>query len=315
MSFAKFGPYFDYNEVWVMNTEYRLFSSKGPKVSPEKTFWSRLDEMCKVLAVSDAHATVRLFWADGVVTVGGPDLGRWMKTTGRKAPSEQQMAKLVYPNIVAAWHGKTKTFTVQEALEKYDMKKDEFIDAGCQPTPGIYVWKSEKELNSPEWGEAYCTEPAREFVCEYLSKFYSGDTIGVLLDYDGAELRCFGTSPLYDNNSIKNTITILGGPKGIADPFKAMMRDCFNAKSIPMVDICLGPNQQMAHACIAYLRLEADAGRLRPALLDLHHLGPNGYKSRFDCLEAEYLKQGTQIIGSKRRRILDCIRRRDNNDK
>lgn len=283
-------------------------------MNPETTHWSRLDEMCKVLAVSDAHTTVRLFWADSVVSVGGPDLGRWMKVTSRKAPSEQQMAKLLYPNIAAAGRGEKKTFTVQEATENYDWEKGEYTNTSGQPTPGIYVWKSEKELNSPAWGESYSTEPASEIVREYLSKFEGGDTLGVFLDYDGAELRCFGTTSVHDNDSIRNTVTILGGPKGIADSFKAMIRKSFVSKGIPMVEICLGPQQQMAHACVAYLRLEADAGRLRPALFDLHHLGAEAYKSRFDSLEVDHLRRGVQMLGSKRRRILGCLRRLGHND-
>merc|ERR1711862_768838 len=118
-------------------------------------------------------------------------------------------------NIEAAWRGEEKTLTLEQASQDWDW------DTGM---------------------------PTTEFVRHFLSKFRKSETLGVLLDYDGADLRCFGTQSLRGDASINASVTILGGPKGISDPFKAMIRDAFDASGIPLVTVCLGPQQQMAHA-------------------------------------------------------------------
>lgn len=295
-------PFFAYNEIWVMNTEYRLFGEDGPRVSPEATHWSRLDECSKVVAVSPAHSSVRLFWADAVVSVCGPDLGKWMAHIGRKAPSEQQMAKFMWLNIEAASRGEQKTLSVAEASQSWDWDKGVNTSTVGQPTPGIFVWKTDIEIKQPKWGDSFPTEPTAERIQYFLSTFEPKKILGMFLDYGGALLRPFGTQPLSGDagSSIESTITILGGPKGMAEPFKDVVKEAFTAKGIPLLTVCLGPEQQMAHACVAYLRLEADAGRLRPAMLDLFQLGRAGYEALFERVEADLLR------ASKKRRILGC---------
>jgi len=179
-----------------------------------------------------------------------------------------------------------------------------------QPTPGVFVHRSTNNAcheahTSGEYVQHYPTEPAADNAGHFLkmlrrhlrdganedaepaSSVATPRLFGVLLDYDGADLRCFSTRSLAGEwkSAPQACVMILGGPKGISAPFQKMVRDTFQSQNVPLVSVCLGPEQQMAHACIAYLRLEEDAKRLRPALLDLLRLGQKGYTKL--CTEIE----------------------------
>ncbi|CAE8690080.1 unnamed protein product, partial [Polarella glacialis] len=199
-------PRFIHQEIWILNTEYRLFTSTGPQVSTEATHWSRLDEVAKCIAVAPANASLRIFWADAVISVEGDGLGKWMRFVRKKAPSEQQLSKFLYPNIAAAWRGERSTRTVNEAMAS---RESDGAASEEKPTPGIRVWRSE-----PDDGEAFCwsgagwprgptSESLRYFLQPSQYAWFldhkgpeAPQVVGVLLDVDGTPLRCLSASPL-----------------------------------------------------------------------------------------------------------------------
>ncbi|CAE6972459.1 ASB2, partial [Symbiodinium sp. CCMP2456] len=285
---------FTHQEIWVMNTAYCLYASDGPQVALEATFRGRLDEMAKCLAVSPADAAVRLFWADAVISVEGDDLSTWMRFLTKRAPSEQQTCQFLWPNIVAAGEGRRACRGVEEAIESWT------ADAEAeQPTPGIDVWKPkiaeellQRELEESwfEWPRQPTAESAHHFL-KKLQMRWSRDTngesrpsvVGMLLDIDGATLKPYCASPLSPParhvSDPEVCVTILGGPKGISPGFKACLQDVFGTLAVPLLKVRLGPEEEMAHACLAYLRLQDDAGLLKAAVTDLLRLGPSRYAS------------------------------------
>merc|ERR1719193_411143 len=136
---------FERQEIWVMNTEYRLFGEDGPRVNREATHAGRLDEMAKCLAAAPGCAAVRLFWADAVVSIEGPELGEWQRWIGKRAPSEQQMVAFMLPNIQAAARGEARTRTLKEAKAAWyshgawGAPAPDAPALGGQPTPGVHV--------------------------------------------------------------------------------------------------------------------------------------------------------------------------------
>eukprot|EP00419_Tripos_fusus_P019717 CAMPEP_0172747510 /NCGR_PEP_ID=MMETSP1074-20121228/142929_1 /TAXON_ID=2916 /ORGANISM="Ceratium fusus, Strain PA161109" /LENGTH=386 /DNA_ID=CAMNT_0013579047 /DNA_START=50 /DNA_END=1207 /DNA_ORIENTATION=- len=309
-------PRFERMEVWLMNTEYRLFGPQGPEVSPEATHRGRLDEAAKVLAVAPGYAAVRLFWADGVVSVEGPDLGEWMRWLGQRAPSEQQMVTFLWPNIMAACRGELWTRGIAQAKSAWWATGDGasiqtmIASSSGQPTPGVFVWKNRQEPgedwpDASTWvGKEWPLRPTAENLAHFLSKVgsnpwshvnlsqtTSGAVVGVLLDVDGASVRFGLGSPLSRRSALDECdpeacVAILGGPKGISESIKALVIDIFQEHSIPLVKVCLGPHEQMAHACVAYLRLQEDAGLLRATIMDLLRLGSLRYGELFDALDS-----------------------------
>lgn len=112
-------PYFERQEIWIMNTEFQLYDDHGPTVSLQATHKSRLDEMAKCITVVPGFAAVRVFWADAVLSVEGPDLAKLMRFLGKRAPTEQQISKFLWPNINAAWHGQNWTRSLQQAIDRW----------------------------------------------------------------------------------------------------------------------------------------------------------------------------------------------------
>jgi len=316
-------PRFDRMEVWLLNTEYRLFGPRGPEVDPEATHRGRLDEAAKVLAVAPGYSAVRLFWADGVVSVEGPDLGEWMRWMGQRAPSEQQMVTFLWPNIQAACRGEHRTCSVAEAKSNWWNSGDgAYKDAASasssgQPTPGVFVWKNSQAAGEEWWdnadwpdartwaGREWPLQPTAENLAHFLSTVRSNPwshmhlsqtasraVVGVLLDVGGANVRFGVGSPIsrrfsaLDDPDPEACVAILGGPKGISESIKALVQSVFQEHSIPLVKICLGPSEQMAHACVAYLRLQEDAGLLRAVVIDLLRLGNQRYGQLLDALDA-----------------------------
>lgn len=318
-------PSFTRLEIWVMNTEYRLFGPDGPQVKREATHHSRLDEMAKCLGVAPGHAAVRFFWADAVVSVEGPDLGEWQRWVGKRAPSEQQMVKFLLPNIEAAWRGETRTRTFEEAKSlwythgNWDEPALACAETGGQPTPGIFVHRS-PQLEDEEWFDlpesapvakdwssfSWPTRPTRESATRFLRDLRSNPwnhirtlsdpseaAMGVLLDVAGANVRFLAQSPLggrgaSDGGSSEPEacVTVLGGPKGISQPMKEAISDTFKAAGTPLVKMCLGPCEEMAHACVAFLRLQDDAGLFRATAVDLLRTGHDGYQELLESVEA-----------------------------
>lgn len=277
-------PRFDYEEVWVMNTEYALYGEEGPQVTPSKTHRGRLDEMAKCLGAASGNATVRFFWSDAVISVEGPDMGRWMIYTAKKAPTEQQFVKFMWDNIEAAWRGETWTRRVYEAVPDWSFEADDWlrdnivVSGAKQPTPGIFVWRAPVEVSAPV----------------FLRRSGSLGTVGVLLDYGGADLRFLAKRPVApscvdaagDVKDPEACVTVLGGPKGISDPYKGAVRKIFEGAGVPLLDVCLGPEEEMAHVCIGYLRVHDDAGRFRASVVDLWRLGGQAYAHAGLAVEA-----------------------------
>lgn len=331
-----------------MNTEYCLFSDEGLRVALDALHRCRLDECSKCLAVSPPNAEVRLFWADGVVSVSGADFGRWLHVTGRAAPSEQGMAAVLVPNMEAAWRGEWQTRSLAEGEADlkgphWKNKGDELQDPGNrwgedvakkQPTPGVYVWRAlpregedlerfgavdfEKQRRDWESTQArwrgyggkdpWPTEPTVEAMRHFLRRYSSKargkaaqSAVGVLLAYDGALLDFLATRPLTVGGPAPGVgITVLGGPKGITPAFAAAIKATFLEADVPLVDVCLGPTAEMAHACVAFLRLQDDAGRYRAAVTDLLRLGRDGYDRRAKRAGDAYGRAAAQDNGNRR---------------
>lgn len=310
----------------MLNTEYRLFSDKGPRVSLQALHRCRLDECAKCIGVAPAGATVRLFWADAVISLEGPDFGRWLRVVGRTSPSEQGMSWYLLPNIEAAWRGEWRTRTLAEGeadCAAHGFPKAEFRDP-CfrdgravepkQPSPGISVWRSLPRADEDwtpagkakegDWDESnnkwrgyggdapWPTGATVESATHFLERYRGTDAVGVLLAYQGAKLDFVATRPLAAPGKALETpeacITVLGGPKGITPTFARAIKDVFSAATVPLLEVCLGPEEEMAHACVAFLRLQDDAGRYRAAVVDLLRLGREGYDRRAARLRQAY---------------------------
>ncbi|CAJ1367792.1 unnamed protein product [Effrenium voratum] len=269
-------------EVWVLNTHYMLFGPYGPRVALQGTHKGRFDELLKCLAVAPPNAAVRLFWADAVVSMEGDELSHWMRFVGKNAPSEQQMARFLWPNIYAAWQGHPSFRSLEQA-------KADWAQCGHdQPTPGVSVWKYE---NTEGWQDSWTDadpdwprQPTASSISFYLRKLQTqwkelGQTaVGLLLDTEGVPLRFFSESPLCENSRSRAP--------------QAAVQQSFESQGITLLQVSLGPHEEVAHACVAYLRLEDDAGRLRAALTDLLLLGRAGYES-----------MGRQAEATMRRRL------------
>lgn len=316
----KWQPHFVHQEVWVLNTAYKLYGPWGPNVALKATHVGRMDELAKCLAVAPPNADVRLFWADAVVSVEGEDLSNWIRFLGKKAPSEQQIAKFLWPNIYAAWRGELSSRSLHEAKQDWSPDK---------PTPGVTVWKYnlEQEDDWPQQSESSrCWEewprgPTATGMSTYLQKLRDGvaagkRVVGVLLDMDGPILRCLSANPLSkraDPDDPQVLITVLGGPKGITSGFKATVQEVFGSQGVAIVEASLGPHEQMAHACVAHLRLQDDAGLLRAAITDLLHLGRFRYKSLLRATEATlhrlWQRQSSKPLWRGRRVIMKLVRK------
>eukprot|EP00439_Symbiodinium_sp_Y106_P066625 s1379_g10.t2 len=222
------------------------------------------------------------------------DLSTWMRFLTKRAPSEQQTCEFLWPNIVAAGEGRRACRSVEEAMESWTADTE-----AEQPTPGIDVRKPKiaEELLKRELEESWFEwprQPTAECAHHFLKKLrmgWSTDTngesrpsvVGMLLDIDGATLKPYCASPLSPPArhvaDPEVCVTILGGPKGISPRFKACLQDVFGTLAVPLLKVRLGPEEEMAHACLAYLRLQEDAGLLKAAVTDLLRLGPSGYGS------------------------------------
>ncbi len=329
-------PTFERQEFWVMNTEFTLFGSDtGPEVSEKATHWKRFDEMSKCVAASPGNAAVRLFYADGVVSIAGPSLGDWMSYVGKRAPSEQQIVKFILPNMEAAWRGEERTRNFKQAAACWNWYTGDWrtpeelvgVDTSGQPTPGVFVHRNVRRedenwetgvgtrgsRNWQDWN--WPKRPTVENLSYYLSRLPGASsgcsngstagaactasdgncaTVGALLDIDGAELRFLSGRPLSTPTANcqaepETCVTVLGGPKGISDTFKDVIRESFAAHAVPLVEVNLGPCEQMAHVCIGYLRIHDDSGRYRASLVDLKRLGKDGYEEMVAAAEASFM--------------------------
>merc|ERR1712008_381345 len=224
----------------------------------------------------------------------------------------------LWPNIKAACRGELWTRTLAQAKSVWWARGDaaHMQPSSGQPTPGVFVWKNRQEPGEEWWdnadssdahtwaGREWPLRPTAENLVHFLSRARSNPwshvhlsqtasraVVGVLLDVDGTNVRFGAGSPLSRHSALDEPgpeacVAILGGPKGISESIKALVRDVFREHSIPLVKVCLGPHEQMAHACVAYLRLQEDAGLLRAAVMDLLRLGSLRYGEFFDALDA-----------------------------
>eukprot|EP00927_Polykrikos_kofoidii_P040581 TRINITY_DN34653_c0_g1_i1.p1 TRINITY_DN34653_c0_g1~~TRINITY_DN34653_c0_g1_i1.p1 ORF type:complete len:411 (+),score=57.15 TRINITY_DN34653_c0_g1_i1:31-1233(+) len=315
-------PSFDHQEVWIFNTAYWLFGDEGPLVSPARTYWSRFDEISKCCASPPFGATVRIFFADGVISIAGLGLSKWMQYIGQRAPSEQTIARLLYPNIEAAWRGERKTLGFEEAREDLDRHGigcyDTWIPSmGGQPTPGVFVWRnrhgqfskdgnvvSTEDPDQTTWNAAYFLQNLKDERSSCLgggaalAESSASLVVGTLLDFGGTELCFWAQKPLTDVEvdagvahrcAPKICVTVLGGPKGISSEYQDAVRRAFQQKGVSLLEISLGAMEQMAHTCVGYLRVQDDCGRYRAAVTDLLRLGPQEYCRRVRAVEKDLL--------------------------
>eukprot|EP00929_Paragymnodinium_shiwhaense_P057090 TRINITY_DN28567_c0_g1_i2.p1 TRINITY_DN28567_c0_g1~~TRINITY_DN28567_c0_g1_i2.p1 ORF type:complete len:241 (+),score=22.84 TRINITY_DN28567_c0_g1_i2:41-763(+) len=229
---------FAHQEIWIMNTAYRLFDKCGPRIKTQKTHYSRLDEMAKCLGLVPSWATVRMFWADAVITVEGMALSEWLYHLGKKAPTEQQLAARLVENVWAFWQGQRRTRTFEEAVAASKLPWEESELCEGQPNPGIFVWRDiPPEEEWPVWDDDEVWElpmrPVSQAAEYYLGRISERRCapVGLLLEYDGVDLKFLTQQPLSgprppEVSDPDMCITVLGGPKGMTKPviLKASVR-------------------------------------------------------------------------------------------
>lgn len=344
---------FDDQETWIFNTAYYLFGKKGPNVASHSAWWSRLDELAKCVGLSTGQA-VRLIFADAIVNIEGTDLWYWMRFLGQTAPSEQQMVKMLVPNIAAAWRGDRKTWTLEEAQDAYNCPDgawgpDSYAEPPKpgQPTPGVFVWRNSwgeaaqdtgKKLQAQTLADSAAAEklvdvPDLDFetllhrgvstnVACFLRRLEGRDSpvdkpasnmaisrsFGVLLEYSGADLQFLATRPLTAPDGVGalpgTCVTMLGGPKGISAGVVDAVRLTFKDHGIPLLEIALGEEQQMAHVCLGYLRVEDQKGRYKAALTDLFRLGAAGYAEFMEAVDGALAELHSSAFSQKRKRVV-----------
>jgi len=270
-------------------------------VCPRSTFKGRFDEITKCMASPPFGATLRAFYADGVITVKGLDLSKWMRHVGKPAPSEQGMAHLVWFNVEAAWRGETRTLTLAEAKADLATHGGEWeLDSwkpGPQPTPGVFVWRHHTVA---DWQDLTRTAESAAY---HLQSFINLEpplppqaVIGNLLDAKGALLRFMSPRPLTTDTSDsilpRACITVLGGPKGIPDDLKGLLHGAFSQHGAKLLEVSFGPYEHMAHVCVSFVRVQDDAGLYRAALTDLLRLGPVAYRELLASAEARLHGKG-----------------------
>eukprot|EP00928_Gymnodinium_smaydae_P013041 TRINITY_DN14753_c1_g3_i1.p1 TRINITY_DN14753_c1_g3~~TRINITY_DN14753_c1_g3_i1.p1 ORF type:complete len:359 (-),score=39.45 TRINITY_DN14753_c1_g3_i1:71-1147(-) len=346
-------------ETWVFNTYYYLYGKDGPNVHRSFSWWSRLDELAKCVGAATSQS-MRLVFADAVISIEGMDLWNWMRFLGQTAPSEQQMVKMLTPNIEAAWRGEDRTWTLDEAQDMYRAEGGGWSPdsygippkAG-QPTPGVFVWRNcwkrvaqkdvaQLAVNPGELPEGVETKVSDGWAASdtrsYESSLHDGvganvahflscirrragsdaslgsakpPAVGVLLEYSGAALRFLSTRPLATADAAPAEscelpdicVTMLGGPKGISAGVIDVIRRSFKACDMPLLEIALGEQQQMAHVCMGYLRVEDQCGRYKAALCDLFRLGHRGYAEFMSAIDAALPGICASSVGEKRKRV------------
>jgi len=334
---GEWNPSFREQETWIFNTAYYLFGDNSPNVNPKCSWWSRLDELAKCVGASTGQS-MRLIFADAVINIEGADLWHWMRFLAQTAPSEQQMVKLLWPNITAAWRGEVRTWKLWEAKAAFNDPGEGWgpdssgePPLGGQPTPGVFVWKNVWAMMPGDElvdAEALLHSGVAANIAHILRRIQGGpaapiskleiamtpcQVVGVLLEYSGAGLRFLATQPLAPASIAKDglgalpetCVTILGGPKGISPGVVSVLRSSFEACSVPLLEIALGEEQQMAHVCIGYLRVEDQSGRYKAALTDLFRLGPKRYAEYMAAVAATLpsLCAATFDDQTKRRRV------------
>lgn len=389
---------FKRQETWIFNTHYVLFGPNGPKAHEEYSWVSRIDELAKCIGASTGQ-DMRLIFADCVINIEGHDMWHWMRHVGQTAPSEQQMVKMLLPNMHAAFRGDRRVWSLKEAQDAYNKSgfgpgsSWEAQPHAGQPTPGVLVWRNSwgdsprdaekpsaeqlagdsvsakladdhdaavsketetpavsKETETPAVGDALSekTESAAKadggetkkdwtaWEAEREADLHKGvranvdhilgriDTLtngvekpatpiafGVLLEYAGANLRFLAKRPLADasmaSDGIGNLpaccITILGGPKGMTSGVIEAVRETFKARGVMMLTVALGEQQQMAHVCMGYLRVEDQSGRYKAALTDLLRLGQPGYADFMAAVDAALPALCASAVGGKKRKL------------
>jgi len=361
---GEWNPSFREQETWIFNTAYYLFGDNSPNVNPKCSWWSRLDEIAKCVGASTGQS-MRLIFADAVINIEGADLWHWMRFLAQTAPSEQQMVKLLWPNIAAAWRGDGRTWKLWEAKAVFNDPDEGWgpdssgePPLGGQPTPGVFVWRNCWAImpgdDSPHPGsqvagygavptlpisietaggpladaEALLHSGVAGNIAHILCRIQGGpaapiskpdfamspyQVVGVLLEYSGAGLRFLATQPLASASISKDglgalpetCVTMLGGPKGISPGVISVLRSTFEACNVPLLEITVGEQQQMAHVCIGYLRVEDQSGRYKAALTDLFRLGPKRYAEYMAAVAATLpsLCAATFDDQTKRRRV------------
>lgn len=340
-------PQFKRQEVWLFNTEYCLFGPDGVLVDEQNSHRSRLDEMAKALVNSPPSSATRMFWADGVVSVEGPELGKWMYWLGKKAPSEQQMVRYLVPNIEAAWHGIWRVRSFKEAREDYRASGEKAEstwppERPRQPTPGVFAWRARRREGEDwskwpeqadvgvwdhEWREGqlhWPLEPTMESAKFFLSSVRKNPrtsnrtefdseacelAVGMLLEYGGADLdfgsqfprapRLKAVAGMPDPSAC---VTMLGGPKGISKPFQDALRQVFRDAGVTLLEVCLGPQEEMAHVCLAHLRVMQDSLRFRASVVDLFRLG--GSVKAYNRLSAAARRGAEEAAAAERETML-----------
>merc|ERR1719161_341742 len=183
----------------------------------------------KCIGELGAKTVVYIFFADGFIAIAGPDLLCWMHYTRKTVPSEQNLIEFIWPNIQAAWRAEFRTWSFREAkAAAWSALNGQASELKGQPTPGVYVWRSQVADEEPIGYSAGLVDNLQYAMKLFLNSRIEpqrafeppdGCVVGLLLDQDGVELRFFTTKPMikeFQEACVPRTVvTILGGPKGV----------------------------------------------------------------------------------------------------
>jgi hypothetical protein len=76
------------------------------------------------------------------------------------------------------------------------------------------------------------------------------------------------------------------------------LHSTFAMNSVPLLEVSLAPIEQHLYACLAFLKLQEDAGKLKAALVDLREMGPEGYTQQVLAAEALWHRRWISLNSS-----------------
>jgi hypothetical protein len=268
---STWSPRFEEIEVWLWNSEHHLFAAEVQEGIPQLCGF---DEIVECLTLLPSNSSCRIIWADAVLTFNGQEFLGWL----RERPQSRKEECLT----VRLWQA------VKAVSEENDGKSGDVAPEGCGMPPGLHV---EKVLNrgaseAEDISQIFNTK-VEDLVKEFLHKQAQAREIAAaVLDVEGTQL-CFSSSrPLVNVPIPQALVLILGGYSGISKQSMEQLHSTFGMYSLPLLEVSLAPTTQHMYACLAFLKMHEDAGKLKAALVDLREMGPEGYNQQKLAAEA-----------------------------